>query len=160
MIYPSYNCSKLELGAGSRPTPDYIHNDVRELDDIEVVCDIREIDKYVASGWTEIRATHVLEHFAPKEGVHIMQMVYNLLAPGGIFYIEVPNLTWQTTAHSTGEITDDQAVYYIFGEQDYLENTHKNGYTLETLARDLTSVGFTASVQDIGQVLIATGDTL
>lgn len=151
---------KLEVGAGYRPTPGYIHQDIRPGDHIEIVCDLREIDSFVGQGWAEIRATHVMEHFSPAEGLEIMRKVHELLLTGGIFYIEVPNFAWQTKAHAAGEISDMQAVYYVYGEQDYPENTHKNGYTMETIAKDLTEAGFAASVKDIGQVLIAVGQKL
>lgn len=152
--YKHYPGEKLELGAGNRPTPGYIHNDIRPLEDIEIVCDIREIKDYVEPGWGEIRATHVLEHFSPTEGEEIIRDVRELLILGGIFYIEVPNFGWQTRAHANKEITDAQAVYYVFGEQDYPENTHKNGFTDSSLQSILFKCDYLPFIKDIGQVLI------
>lgn len=155
----------LELGAGYRPYDDgfniWVHNDIRPGPDIEIVCDIRKIENYTEPGWDVIRATHVMEHFSPVEGRKIMNSVHRLLIPSGTFYIEVPNFTWQTKAHYLGDISDDEAVMFVYGEQDYLENTHKNGYTMTTLRRDLTEADFGAIVvEDIGQVLVASGTKL
>lgn len=149
------NINWLEIGAGERPQYGYIHQDIRPLDDIEIVCDLRELDQYVMPGWKLVRAAHILEHFTRDESLNIMKMIHNLLDQDGVFQIDVPNLTWQTMAHAFKEITDDEAVYFIYGKQDYLENTHKNGYTIETLTRDLNESGFNCTIQDIGQVLVA-----
>lgn len=148
---------QLELGAGSSPTPGYIHNDIRPLNHIEIVCDIREIANYVKSGWTTIKMAHCLEHFSPAEAKKIVKICYDLLAFSGALTIDVPNFKWQTKAHTFQEISDEEAVYFIYGEQDYEENTHRNGFTEASLTKLLTDTGFRAIVNDIGQVLIGTG---
>ena len=149
---------KLELGAGERPTPGFIHQDIRALEDIEIICDLRDLSFWVEPGWSEVKAAHVLEHFPRFQSINIMKTVKHLLVEGGRFYIEVPNFSWQTKAHANGEIDDAMAVYYVFGAQDYEENTHKNGYTEASLRADLTEAGFEqVEVIDIGQVLIAQG---
>lgn len=148
---------KLELGAGSNPTPGYIHNDIRPLEHIEVVCDILEITNYVRPGWTKIKMAHCLEHFGKQDIKQILEDCYCLLQKNGEVIIDVPNLSWQTQAHYLREISDEEAVYFIFGEQDYAENTHKYGFTKRLLAEALTNARFNATVTDIGQVLIGVG---
>ena len=152
--------NKLEIGAGGRPTPGYIHQDIRALDDIEIVCDARDIE--LALHWydpfDEVRATHVLEHFSYTEVVDVLKEWKKVLRGGGRIYIEVPNFDWQMRAYVSGEISIEEAVYFVYGEQDYSENSHMNGFNQESLRKALETAGFQiVTVSNIGQVLIAEG---
>lgn len=149
----------LEIGAGERPTPGFIHNDIRPLPDIEVVCDAGEQLVHVIGPGrvSELRACHVLEHFPYEETIPVLGYWKTLLTGGGRVHIEVPNMGWQTNAHSRGEITDEEFVYYAYGEQNYSGNFHCAGFTSNLLAKRLEQAGFeNVNVTDIGQVLIAT----
>lgn len=152
---------QLELGAGYRPTPGFVHNDARPGEDIEIVWPAETISQCPEVGpesCTTIRATHLLEHFSYRKSSIVLREWWDCLQPGGEVYIEVPNLTWQTHAHARGEITDSEVVNYLYGEQDYPGNFHYTGFTEYTLDCALTDAGFIdVRIQDIGQVLIAWG---
>lgn len=148
----------LELGAGYRPTPGYVHNDIYPQDDIEIVCRAEDIGDYVDTPIDILRATHLLEHFSYRETANVLKRWYDAMAPEGEIYLEVPNFSWQTKAHAFGEISDEEAVNYIFGEQDYEGNFHFNGFTIGSLTKYLTDAGFNnLSVYSIGQVICARG---
>lgn len=147
---------KLEIGAGERPTPGYVHNDIRDLNDIEIVCDALEIHKHTDDKFLEVRANHILEHFPYNGTVDVLRNWSNLLLPGGKIHLEVPNFSWQTRAHSSGEITDEKAVYYVYGEQNYEGNYHKAAFTDGILRQCLQDADFKhITIVDIGQVLVA-----
>jgi predicted SAM-dependent methyltransferase len=152
----------LEVGAGERPTPGFIHNDARPLPDIEVVCDARDLPNVVGHDrCSVVRACHVLEHFPYDETVNVLSEWKSLLAPGGSVHIEVPNMGWQTTAHANGEITDEEFVYFAYGEQNYSGNFHCAGFTSALLHLRLQQTGFVdINVVDIGQVLVANATKL
>jgi hypothetical protein len=148
----------LEIGAGERPTPGFIHNDARPLPDIEVVSDAREeLVSLVGPGRvTVLRACHVLEHFPYAETVNILRLWRSLLIPGGFVHLEVPNMTWQIQACARGEITDSEFVYYAYGEQNYSGNFHCAGFSPGILTSSLEQSGFEGiNINDIGQVLVA-----
>lgn len=148
----------LEIAAGERPTPGFVHHDARPLADIEVVCDMRgELLQIMGEGTaTELRACHVLEHSPYPETANLLLEWKSILIDGGRLYIEVPNMEWQIQAAASGEITMDEFVYYAYGEQNYPGNFHFNGYTVQRLHDILTQVGFKeVTVDNIGQVLIA-----
>jgi hypothetical protein len=148
----------LEIAAGERPTPGFIHHDARALPDIEVVCDMgAELVGLVGErSASQIRACHVLEHAPYPETVNLLLKWKSLLIEGGLLYVEVPNLAWQIHAVASGEITVDEFVYFAYGEQSYPGNFHFNGFDSARLTRVLEESGFKdVSVQDIGQVLIA-----
>lgn len=153
----------LEIAAGERPTDGFIHNDARALTDIEIVCDAREeLLRIVGQGGcSQVRACHVLEHFSYGETVNVLSVWRSMLAKGGYIHIEVPNLAWQTAAHANGEITDEEFVYFAYGEQNYEGNFHFAAFTSELLRRRLAEAGFiNANVVDIGQVLVATATNI
>ncbi len=146
----------LELGAGYRPTPGFIHNDFNEGDDIEIVCGAEEIENFVDTPVDHLRATHLLEHFPYNDTVKVLKAWYNILAEQGELYIEVPNLQWQTQAHVIGEINDEEAVRYIYGEQDFKGNFHYAAFTVGLLEKRLKEAGFkTVEVWSVTQVVCA-----
>lgn len=134
---------RLELGAGDRPTPGYVHQDIRELDDIEIVCDACDVHLHVGpSACDEIRATHMLEHLPYAETVGVLEQWRFALKPGGELYLEVPNLAWQASAYVSGEISDEELVHYVYGEQDHEHNFHMAGFTPGLLGKRLLQAGY------------------
>ena len=94
---------KLDIGAGNpaegenQAGKDYVLQDVEEHPGIDIVCDIRQLDyelirkfqKLIGEGrsdvCSEIRASHVLEHFHMKELVgHILPMLKRCLQKDGL----------------------------------------------------------------------------
>lgn len=148
---------RLELGAGYRPTPGFTHNDLREMDDIEIVGPAESISDVVQeNSCSEVRATHLLEHLSFLKTVDVLMEWKKILRDGGLLYLEVPNLSWQTRAHADGHISDEEAVTYIYGEQDYDGNYHCAAFTESLLADRLREAGYVdVRTQDIGQVICA-----
>ena len=151
------NYQFLEIGAGENPTPGYIHNDMRALDDIELVCDALEIRKYIGDHrFMQVKANHILEHFGRLKTVEVLSNWFDLLEDGGTLHIEVPNFEWQTRAHQTGLITDEEAIYFVYGEQNHEGNFHMTAFTESYLEKCLFDAGFkSVTVHNIGQVLVA-----
>ncbi len=157
---------KLELGSGDRPTPGYVHLDIRrDAPDVNLVGDARDLGWLAATtvgpqpipaSCEEIRATHLLEHFSHRETVKILRHWRGYLKPGGRLYIEVPNLTGHIAAWQAGRESDAQLVVYLFGEQDHEHNVHRTMFTAGTLRQALHYAGLIVTrLDDIGLVLIA-----
>lgn len=158
----------LELGAGDRPYRDgrnWIHNDQRSLPDIEIVCNCIDIDLRIPHGSVdELRAAHLLEHFGHRETTSLLKRWRKIVKDGGSIHIEVPNLMWQANALANAQPDPSGRMYshaelvdLIFGGQDYSGNFHFTGFTSTTLDDCLHEAGFDCDVNDIGQVLVATG---
>lgn len=148
----------LEIAAGERPTPGFIHHDARALPDIEIVCDMGDalVNILGSESVSAIRACHVLEHTPYHETVNLLRKWHSMLIDGAQIYIEVPNMWWQVNAVVSGEITPEEFVYYAYGEQNYPGNFHYNGFTSQILTKKLEEAGFRGvSIEDIGQVIIA-----
>lgn len=149
----------LEIAAGDRPTPGFIHHDFRLLDDIEIICDARHelYDLVGEQKLSAIRATHILEHFPYADTVNILRQWRKMLVIDGTIVIEVPNLTWQARAYARGEIDASEFVYYAYGGQDYEGNFHYAAFDQKLLSTKLEESGFIGiNIVDIGQVLVAT----
>jgi len=149
----------LELGAGKNPKEGYTHQDIRDnLPHIEIVCPAEYIYKYIETPIDSLRACHILEHFSYLDTIKILEMWFNCMAPGGEIHIEVPHLNYFTKAHTLGELTDEEVVNYLYGDQDYDYNFHMAAFSVPLLRKRLQEAGFEdVVVQDIGMVLIGNG---
>lgn len=84
--------NKLEVGSGNRPTPGYLHCDVNpSLPDLDFVCPMHQIP-VEDNRFDEVRTVHVIEHVDYKTGLRALQEWYRVLKPGGMCYIDTPNL--------------------------------------------------------------------
>ncbi len=169
---------KLEIGSGDRPTPGFVHLDIRpDAPDVDLIGDatrltsayivfertgprtqtrVSPITKPTPGGCEEIRATHVLEHFSHLQTVELLKHWREYLKPSGRLYLEVPNLTGHVNAWRDGDSSDAKFVEYLFGEQDHEFNFHKTMFTEQTLRTSLEQAGLTViSVEDVGLVLCA-----
>lgn len=86
---------KLNLGCGDKILEGYTNVDVASeragiLPDI--VCDIRNLDKFSDNFADEILAVHVVEHFWRWEVADILREWVRVLKPGGKMILECPNL--------------------------------------------------------------------
>ena len=137
---------KLDIGSGDVDDGElqpegYVLNDVEPHKNIDLVCDIKDLRKHVEDGYcSEVRASHVLEHFGTKETQKIIKMVHKLLEPGGKFTIFVPNFKWHAQLAMTGN--DEMAIHYCFGGQLDKYDYHKTGYTVKILRKYLEDSSF------------------
>lgn len=133
---------RLVVGAGDRRPTGYTYHDVQPLEGIDIVCELFDLPKHVKNSSCQvIQMTHVLEHFPIAKVQDVLNLVYNLLVPGGELYIEVPNFKW----HALMILEDPfnrQIVEYAYGGQLNEWDYHYNGFTPETLAQDLITAGF------------------
>ena len=133
---------KLILCAGARLKDGWIHHDIQKSEGIDIVCDLKEIEKFILpESCQEIEITHALEHFPRKEVVDILGTIYKLLKAGGILYVEVPNFRWhaELVVHNNEE---EKAEYYAFGGQENEWDFHKTGFTENILRARLETAGF------------------
>lgn len=132
---------QLILCAGEKQRQGWTNHDVRRLEGIDIVCDLKLIKAHVPdNSCTDIEITHALEHFPTKEVPEVLSIIYDLLQDNGKLYVEVPNFAWH--AQLLTEYRDDDAIYYAFGGQLDEYDFHKTGFTPEILERRLKEAGF------------------
>lgn len=89
------NLIKLNLGCGDKILADYINVDVaqeRSGKQPDVICDVRNLNKFSNDYADEILAVHVIEHFWRWEVVSILKEWVRVLKPNGKLILECPNL--------------------------------------------------------------------
>lgn len=137
---------KIDIGSGDPRTAEvqfegFLHQDIEPYEGINLVCDIRDLDKYIGEGECEIiRACHVIEHFEHKEITPLFKMFHRLLKKDGLFGVIVPNFLYHAGLAALGEET--QAIIYAFGEQKDAYDFHKTAFTPKILRAKLQEAGF------------------
>jgi predicted SAM-dependent methyltransferase len=137
---------KLDIGSGNPDDGEnqpegYVLNDIEKHKNIDLVCNIKHLADHIPQGYcSEIRASHILEHFGTHEVKDIIRMVHGLLEDDGKFTIFVPNFRWHSELMMTGN--DEMAVHYAFGGQTDEYDYHKTGFTPKILEKCLLENGF------------------
>jgi SAM-dependent methyltransferase len=91
----------------------------------------------------EVLSVHVLEHMDFHQGYIALQETYRVLKPGGVFEIELPNLTAACKAFAEGDSTTRLLMLVlIYGEAWIPGHRHEFGYSKEHLIWRLQGAGF------------------
>jgi predicted SAM-dependent methyltransferase len=149
--------TKLELGAGERPTPGYLHQDVTQQPGVELdfTCMPWEIDLPLGC-LTEVIALGQMEHLRFAEVHKTLAHLYTLLAPGGVMVFDVPDMrVWSeylfNVTHgksAQNPFTDEHVWSTMYGWQRWPGDEHKSGWTQESLVAAVEAAGFTAKVSE------------
>jgi SAM-dependent methyltransferase len=124
---------KLEIGCGQRPTAGYIHNDINAFDGVDIVGSPWEID-LPSNSLDEVLALGVIEHFTYGQVHDAFANVYRMLAPGGVFLFDVPDIpVWcrYVVDHFEGRsipFTIDHVFSTLYGWQRWPGDEHKSGW--------------------------------
>lgn len=157
---------KVELGSGERPTPGYYHQDVtgRPRCALDFLGDPWDIP-LPPGGVEEVLAVGVMEHLRFAEFHRTLAFVHTLLAPGGRFVFDVPDLAvWAgyLVRHATGygdkcPFSESQVIATLFGWQRWQGDEHKSGWTARTLAAAVEGAGFRYTINDDPIVMLERG---
>jgi predicted SAM-dependent methyltransferase len=139
---------KIDIGAGNpaegenQAEAGYLLQDVEAHEGIDIVCDIRNLKETIGDNLcSEIRASHVLEHFHMNElKKSILPMLRECLTDDGILNIIVPNFEWHCELVKAGH--DEKAVYYSFGGGLDKYDHHYTAWTQRLAYRWLFDAGF------------------
>ncbi len=138
----SLGSKKLEIGAGSKPKPGYLHHDIRPLNDIDIVCDARKFPDELYETFDEVYASNILEHFNRFEVRDVLKEWTKLVRPGGKIEIIVPDIREISRQFVEGYIDIEFFNYLNYGGNDYEYNIHKFGFDAALLEKMLKSLYF------------------
>ena len=102
---------KLHLGCGSKHIDGFTNIDIRYLPGVDEVNHVRFLRNYKKDSIDLIYACHVLEHFGRWEYESILTRWFEILKPGGILRLAVPD--FEAICHYYNE-TKDLKVLIIF----------------------------------------------
>jgi predicted SAM-dependent methyltransferase len=125
---------KLNLGAGEGPLPGYQNIDRKTGGEIFPL-------SYADNSASEVRASHVLEHFPHGQVADVVREWARVLKPGGKLKIAVPDFDYIVKAYSNGRRDDRMLELYLFGGQVDDADYHKAFFNEEKLAELMKHAG-------------------
>jgi SAM-dependent methyltransferase len=142
---------RLNLCCGDDVREGYINIDVRRTKPNVLVLDLEKelLKPFPSNSADEIIAKDCIEHVSWRRVEDLLRDIHRVLKCNGRVYIQVPDL--EAIAKKVilnpnfcfGDLCGWKAIsYWVYGAQDYPENTHKAGFTIPTLKKLLESLGF------------------
>jgi len=145
------NFDKLELGSGGKPSQGYLHQDVTQLEGINLdfICNPWEVN-LPESSLSEVMALGVMEHLRYEDFKKTLIHVYKLLKKGASFLFDVPDMKiWSEYLYNLTHGMQDKNPFRpehiwatMFGWQRWRGDEHKCGWTREDLLFLLKEIGF------------------
>ena len=132
---------KLHLGCGDKHLEGYTNIDIRYLPGVDKVDNIKFLRQYRLNSIDEIYACHVLEHFSRWEYESVLTRWFEILKPGGLLKIAVPDFESIVKLYNSGTALKT-VMGLLYGGQDYDENFHHVTWDFETMKSDLSKIGF------------------
>ena len=132
---------KLHLGCGYKILDGYINVDVRTETNCDVIDDVSKLHNFKNNTVYEIYACHVLEHFNRFEYQDVLKKWFDVLKPGGVLKISVPDLNKVIHQYNKG-MDLEKLLGFIYGGQNYEQNYHYIGFDFNMLKKSLECVGF------------------
>jgi SAM-dependent methyltransferase len=138
---------RLHLGCGNIKLPGFCNVDALETIAVDVIDDIRKLHRFPNGSVQEIYACHVLEHFGHDEIQPILSRWLQILQPGGVLRISVPDIDrivriyhknfkhFHTKGHSPW-------IGLIYGGQSTPYDYHKTGFNACWLSYQLEQCGY------------------
>lgn len=149
---------KLNVGSGCVHLPGYTRVDCDPECQPDICCRIENLDDHVKPGSVEeIRAYHVLEHIAPGRPLYkALRMLWQLLRPGGVLSVAVPDCEHAMYAFARGEYDLAKAESIIMGSDNGATEhmLHRTMFSPAKLVRYLHITGFV----DIDQTIVTPGE--
>lgn len=155
-------CRKLNLGSGVVLLDDYVNFDAVSIErrgkKTDVLGRIEDIvGIFGENRFDEILCTHVIEHLWPNDGLKMLQDCFSILAPNGVLVLEAPSVQGIIELYNEGHPMYKEGIsavidmLYGTGKHAWKElGYHKWGYTVDTAAKAMESVGFKITHKGIG----------
>jgi len=149
VVFVDINKPCLNLGSGTTNIDGCFNLDVRQLPNVDFVVDLEKSDlPFPDNFFATIYAIDVIEHITYRKVKQLIKELYRVLGKGGRLVVRTPDTELiakyvldRRFPGVHGDLFETMS-WYIYGEQDYPENTHKSAFTKETLRQLLESADF------------------
>jgi len=141
------NEKRLNVGSGNLPLPNYINIDIKDTEPnygVDLVHDIRKLKElFKDNSVDELFAKDSLEHVGWREVPQTLHDWIDILKPGGVLKLRVPDADRIMDEYFTHRNDDDAYIKFarmqqlLYGDQDFPENTHVSAFRKEFLVQDL-----------------------
>lgn len=138
--YKKFN--KLEIGSGNKPKEGYLHFDIRNIKQTDIVGDARELP-FEDNSFEEVFSRFFLEHLPRADAMKVLIEMNRVIKKNGKIEIIVPNLKYfcELFINEVGQ-KKEWALNKIYGFENYKEDHHFFGYDEEILKKYLIKAGF------------------
>lgn len=137
------NKIKLHLGCFHKKIHGFTNIDIREDVEPDLVDNVFELNKAEDNSVDLIYVCHVLEHATRDESKKALKRWHEVLKPGGILRVAVPDLEACFEYYmATKDLDILQSMLY--GSQKHPYDFHYMGWDEKTLTRDLKNAGFSS----------------
>lgn len=137
---------RLEIGAGAKPTPGYVHVDAVALEEVDVVDDGRTLAKFEDGVAEEVYSHWFLEHVARHEVQPMLENWKRVLVPGGLIRLVTNNHEAHNRCLAEGEISWREWSYLIYAVENKrgykVWDIHKCAWNQALLGEALEQCGF------------------
>lgn len=134
---------KLHLGSGKRRLDTFVHVDLLEHPNTDVLASIDSLEMFEDNQVSEIYTSHSFEYFDLVYAREVLIEWLRVLKPGGYLYLSVPNFDALLKIYS--KTSDLKSILGpLFGRWE-LNNQyiyHRTVYNRDVASKLLTSVGF------------------
>ncbi len=132
---------KLHLGCGRRKIHGFVNVDALASVKPDVVADVFTLTEFKPNSADLIYACHVLEHSTRATCAGVLSRWFEVLKPGGVLRIAVPDLRAAVQWYSShGDLRE--ILGFLYGGQSDKYDHHGMGWDYASLAGDLLRVGF------------------
>jgi Methyltransferase domain len=138
---------RVDLGAGPDPLQGFESLDIRPLDGVKYVSDVRKLP-FEDGEVDELAARHLIEHFTKYEVGDVLKEWCRVLKPGAHITLWCPNLLYIVEEYmklpNLAENSERKfnLVGWLYGGQDYDYNFHYFAYDWWLLSESLVKAGF------------------
>lgn len=135
---------KLDIGSGPYPKEGYIHLDILPFGHVEVLGTGNYLP-FKDESFSEVRLSHVLEHFTIRHGLDCLLEAYRVLGSGGKIEVAGPNFLylidrWEATTVRDKIHFDIQKI--IVGDHSSAGQFHMSAHDPDTVTYLLRCANF------------------
>jgi len=136
----------LEIGCGESRKPSMIGLDIRRTGQVDVIADARMLP-FMNGAFDYVFSSHLVEHFSHREVSKVLAEWVRVLKKDGTIEILCPDLRARAFLFFLNPSW--QNVKNIYGEQNYVENQHRCGFSFSLLKHLLESCG----IRDVRRII-------
>ncbi len=133
---------KLHLGCYHKKIHGFINVDIRSEVNPDLQDDVFQLSSIKNNSVDLIYCCHVLEHAKIKEAEQALKRWNEILKPGGVLRIAVPDLEavfkYYSTTRNLRELKS-----FLHGSQKHPYDIHYSGWDFKTIKEDLEASGYT-----------------
>ncbi|WP_440649127.1 class I SAM-dependent methyltransferase [Candidatus Pelagibacter sp. HIMB1521] len=132
---------KIHLGCGNINLQGWLNIDARDFKHVHIISDGFDLTQFKENSIAEFYLCHVLEHFSFNETHNFLKKLYNLLKPGGLIRISVPDIEKLYILYNKQKKLSI-IKNAIMGGQNYPNDFHKSIYDHQELKNILEKNNF------------------